>query len=605
MNTAPQHKSAFWQLYENVEKTFFNSLSKKLASFLLLFCVDLAYVGVYLYQEAVVKDLLRSGNATPELAARIGSSLDAGLYAISALTLLALFMNIGQILYLRHLIVRPIKVITTIFNEIARGEGDFSRNLPLTTNDELRELSAGYNRFADKMRQIIGEVRKMSVSIAREAVLVKARVEETAKSAREQVRLTETVFTASTESTHAIQNVSGSTHAISDSTHGNLDIARSSLGEMQDIAGKINAVSDKVLQFNHTVDDLSHRSESVKQIAALIRDVADQTNLLALNAAIEAARAGEAGRGFAVVADEVRKLAERVNKATAEIAGNINGVITLVENTRAENEIINADVLQTREVVTRSAEQFEHMVEDFEGTSEKLLQIASAMEELSATNEQVHENVDGIHALSGSVARHMEESEQRTLELAQATEAVQELVSRFKIGAGAFDFAVDRTRRFRDDIQAQLDNLAKRGVNIFDRDYKPIPDTNPPKFKVSWGDAYAQSCQGLLEDCLRDIPGCTFAVGMTNDSYLSAHNLKFSKPLTGNYDADLVGNRTCRKFDRPSELRSARNTEPMLLQTYQRDTGEVLCDIAMPIHINGRHWGNVRVGVPAEALLAM
>ena len=605
MNNAPQQKSAFWQLYENIEKTFFNSLSKKLSSFLLLFCVDLGYLGVYFYQQNTIQQLLHSGNASPELLARIGVSLDSGLYIMGGLTLLALAMNIGQILYLRHLIVRPVKVITGIFNEIARGEGDFSRDLPLITQDELRELSAGYNRFAEKMRQIIGEVRKMSVSIAREAVLVKARVEDTVKSAREQVRLTETVFTASSESTRAIQDVSGSTHAISDSTHGNLDIARQSLGEMQDIAGKINAVSDKVTRFNQTVDDLSHRSESVKQIAALIRDVADQTNLLVLNAAIEAARAGEAGRGFAVVADEVRKLAERVNKATAEIAGNINGVITLVENTRSENDEINADVLQTREVVSRSAEQFQRMVGDFEGTSEKLLQIAAAMEELSATNEQVHENVDGIHRLSGSVAQHMEESEQRTLELAQATEAVQELVSRFKIGAGAFDQAVDRTRRFRDDLQAELEAMAKRGINIFDRSYQPIPDTNPQKYKVSWGDTYAQTCQGLLESCLKDIPGCAFAVGMTSDSYLSAHNLKYSKPLTGDYETDLVGNRVCRKFERPSELRSAANTEPMLLQTYQRDTGEVLCDIAMPIYVGGRHWGNVRVGVPADALLAM
>jgi methyl-accepting chemotaxis protein len=87
------------------------------------------------------------------------------------------------------------------------------------------------------------------------------------------------------------------------------------------------------------------------------------------------------------------------------------------------------------------------------------------------------------------------------------------------------------------------------------------------------------------------------------DSYLSAHNQRYSKPLTGDEAADLVGNRTCRKFERPSELRSAKNTEALLLQTYLRDTGEILCDIAMPISIGGRIWGNVRVGVPAEALL--
>ena len=597
--------NAFWQLYETVEKTFWNSLSKKLGSFLLLFFIDLFYLGVYSHQKSEIQTMLASGNVTPEVAGKIMGSLETGLYAMLGLTALALILNISQILYMRHLIVRPVRVITNIFNEIARGEGDFSRDLPLTTHDELRELSESYNRFADKMRQIISEVRKMSVNIARDAVQVKSRVEESSKSAREQGQLTEVVFTASTEATQAIDEVSASTHTISTSTSGNLEIARDSLAEMQDIAGKINAVSDKVLRFNHTVDELSRRSESVKQIAALIREVADQTNLLALNAAIEAARAGEAGRGFAVVADEVRKLAERVNKATAEIAGNISGMIELVSNTRAENEEINADVLQTREVVGRSASQFSHMVGEFERTSEQLLQIASAMEELSATNGQVHDNVNGIHTLSGQVATHMAESEERTLELATATEAVQELVSRFKIGKGAFDYAVDRVRRFRDELQTQLEGIQRSGLDIFDRHYQPIADTNPPKFKVSWGEAYTRACQQSLESCLRDIPGCAFAVGMTNDSYLSAHNLKYSQPLTGNYEKDLVGNRTCRRFDRPSELRAARNTEPMLLQTYQRDTGEILCDIAMPILVGGRHWGNVRVGVTADALLSM
>ena len=595
--------STFWRLYESVEKTFWNSLTKKLCSFLLLFFIDVFYLGIYLRQKGEVANLLASGQVAPETVSAIGASLDAGLYAMLGLTALALLINVGQILYIRHLIVRPVKVITRIFNEIARGEGDFSRDLPMITHDELRELAQSYNRFADKMRQIISEVRNMSVSIAREAVQVKSKVESSARDATEQGRMTEVVFTASTESTKAIEEVSGSTQNISASTNANLDIARESLHEMRDIAGKINAVSDKVEQFNHTVDELSKRSESVKKIASLIREIADQTNLLALNAAIEAARAGEAGRGFAVVADEVRKLAERVNQATEEIHGNIGGMIALVANTRAENEVINADVLRTREVVGRSAEQFGNMVGDFERTGEQLLQIAAAMEQLTATNGQVHENVNVIHELSTSVARDMEESEKRTAELSRATEAVQELVSRFKIGKGAFDHVVNEAHTFRDLIQQQLEEMVANRIDVFDRRYQPIPNTNPQKFKVSWGDEYGRRCQALLDDTLGKIKGAVYACGVNTDSYLSAHNSKYSKPLTGDYDVDLIGNRTCRKFEAPAELRAARNAAPMLLQTFLRDTGEVLCDIAMPIHVGGRHWGNVRVGVPVDALI--
>jgi methyl-accepting chemotaxis protein len=275
-----------------------------------------------------------------------------------------------------------------------------------------------------------------------------------------------------------------------------------------------------------------------------------------------------------------------------------------VASTRAENDEINADVQHTREVVGRSATQFQSMVGDFEQTGEQLLHIAAAMEQLSATNGQVHDNVNSIHALSTDVARHMADSERRTADLSQSTEAVQELISRFKIGRGAFDQAVDRTRAFRDRLQAALAGMAGEGKDIFDTRYQPVGKSTPPKFRVTWSDDYTRRCQPLLEECLAAIPGCAYAVGVNTDGYLSAHNLKFSQPLTGDAATDLVGNRSCRKFENPGELRAAKNEQPLLLRTYLRDTGEILCDIAMPIRIGGRLWGNVRVGLSADALLA-
>ncbi|MBV2264899.1 MAG: methyl-accepting chemotaxis protein [Thauera sp.] len=595
--------STFRQLYEGIEKTFWNSLTKKLFSFLLLFAINLGYLVIWQDRRAAVETALAKGAVAPELLSSVVAAFDTGLYAMLALSALALAMLLGQILYLRHLVVRPIRVITAIFDEIARGEGDFSRDLPLTTHDELRELAASYNRFAAKMREIIGKVRSMSVNIAREAVQVKLGVENSARDAQRQGDMTQTVFEASTRSTEAIGEVSVSARAIDASTLRNLDIARESLGEVQNVAAKILAVSEKLQRFNHTVDELSQRSESVKEIAALIREIADQTNLLALNAAIEAARAGEAGRGFAVVADEVRKLAERVNKATQEIVGNINSMLELVGDTRAENEVINDDVEQTRDVVTRSATQFEHMVGEFERTGGQLSQIAAGMASLTETNAHVHANVTDIHHLSAEVAGRMEHCEQRTLALTKSTEAVQELVSRFKIGSGTFDLLVNEARSFRDRVQAELEQMAAAHVDVFDRNYRPVPGSNPAKFRVAWGEEFTRRCQHLLDESLEGARGAVFAVAVNADGYLSAHNSRYSRPLTGDPARDLVGNRTCRKFENPAELRAARNTEPMLLQTYLRDTGEVLCDLAMPIVIGGRHWGNVRVGMPAEALL--
>ena len=591
------------RLYEWNERTFWNSLTKKLMSFLLLFFIDVVYLGIYIHQKNLVADALKSGGAGAETMQRISESMDYGLSLMVGMTVLALFWNLLQILYIRHLILRPVRIISTIFDEIARGEGDFSRNLPTISHDELRTLAESYNRFADKMREIISEVRKMSVNIAREAVLVKKTVASTTEKATRQGDIANAVFGASSEAIQAIEEVSASAELISQSTEANLQTARGSLGEMFEIVTKVQNVSTKLSSFNDTVGHLAQRSDSIRQIAGLIKDIADQTNLLALNAAIEAARAGEMGRGFAVVADEVRKLAERVNVATQEITDNIGGMIALVRDTQRENDVINGDIQQTREVVERSSSEFDRMVGNFERTGDQLNQIAAAMEQLTATNGQVHEAVTQVHALSNEVSGSMKSSETSTLTLSRATESVQELVSRFKIGRGSFDFNVDQARKMLDKLQDRLSVLAKHGVDIWDQNYRPIAKTNPQKYDVSYAAVFEREIQPLAEEALANLKGGVYALMIDLRGYGAIHNLKYSKPLTGNYDTDLVGNRTRRIWDDQTGQRAAKNTRPLLLQTYARDTGEVLSEINLPIMVDGRHWGGLRVGCESSVLL--
>jgi methyl-accepting chemotaxis protein len=303
----------------------------------------------------------------------------------------------------------------------------------------------------------------------------------------------------------SIGEVSASADLISRSTEANLDTARHSLNEMHEIVSKVQHVSQKLSSFNDTVGHLAQRSDSIRQIAGLIKDIADQTNLLALNAAIEAARAGEMGRGFAVVADEVRKLAERVNVATQEITDNIGGMIALVRETQSENEVINQDIQLTRSVVERSSGEFNKMVDDFERTGLQLTQIATAIDQLTDTNSQMHAAVSKVHSLSDEVSSSMKSSENSTQNLSQATESVQELVSRFKIGRGAFDFNVERSRDFRDAVQAKLSEMARSGVNIWEQSYQPVPRTNPQKYEVSYCRAFEQQVQPLLEAALSSL----------------------------------------------------------------------------------------------------
>lgn len=586
-----------------LEKKVWNTLTRKLSSFFFLSVIQLGFIAAVYTERESVHDALVAVQADPATIGRVSAILDSTFHLAIGLAVISFVFISLLVWYLRHLIVRPIRMITDIFREAGQGDGDLSRSVPTVTHDEIRELAESYNLFQDRLREIIGELRTMSVNIAIESVKVAKRIQDSSDNTRNQDALAETVYHASDEATKAIDAVSARTQTISDSTSANLERARSSLSELMDVTSKINAISGKVDAFNTTASDLSRNSESIRKIVLLIKGVSDQTNLLALNAAIEAARAGEAGRGFAVVADEVRNLAERVNTATDEISGNINGMIGLVRDTLQETGEIHRDTLLAKQVVEKASHNFERMVHDFEGTGTQLLEIAAAMEELSVTNNQMHDNVSQIHTLSLDVTKQMGQSEASARDLSRATEKVQELVSRFRIGAGNFDGIISRTREYRDLMQGRIEALHNRGVNIFDRDYRPVANTNPQKYKTVYDDQFARELQPMYDRLVEEIKGGTFALCVDVNGYGPTHNSKYSQPLTGDYSRDVAASRDKRIFNDQTGSRGAKNTGPFLLQTYMRDTGEILNDLSMPIHVGGKHWGALRVGFDPKILL--
>jgi methyl-accepting chemotaxis protein len=335
----------------------------------------------------------------------------------------------------------------------------------------------------------------------------------------------------------------------------------------------------------------------------LINDISDQTNLLALNAAIEAARAGEVGRGFAVVADEVRKLAEKVKSATGVIAGNTDRIIGLVSDTQIETEAINADSAHTHQVVQKSSHSFKQLVSDFSVMNRQLQEISQSMRQLEAANARIHGQVSQIQGLSSNVATQMHDSESSYRDLSTVTEGVLGVVSRFNIGDSAFDRSLQQTGAFRDRIAAYLTTELEGGLDVFDRRYQPIANTNPQKFHTAYDRRVAPRLQDLYEELLQRIDGGIFALAVDLAGYAPTHIKKASRPLTGDAAVDLIQSRDKRMFDKPTELRAATSTQPSLMQTYLRDTGELVVDLAMPIYVAGRHWGALRVGFSPMALI--
>ncbi|MGA9704737.1 methyl-accepting chemotaxis protein [Pseudomonas spelaei] len=367
------------------------------------------------------------------LKAQMDADNTRGTLLMSSLGLLAAVIGLILVWLMARSVTRPILGVAHMLEDIASGEGDLTRRLAYDKKDELGQLAGWFNRFLDKLQPIIAEVKR-SVQDARGTADQSAAIAtETSAGMEQQYRQVDQVATASHEMSATAQDVARSAAQAAQAARDADQATRDGLKVIDRTTTNIGHLAADMSTAMAQVEGLSANSEKIGSVLEVIRGIAEQTNLLALNAAIEAARAGEAGRGFAVVADEVRNLARRTQESVEETR-------LVIEQLQSGTEEVVGSMGNSYRQAQGSVEQVGEAVTALRQIGEAVtvisdmnLQIASAAEEQSAVAEEINNNVATIRDVTESLSEQANESARVSQALNSLANQQQGLMDQFRV----------------------------------------------------------------------------------------------------------------------------------------------------------------------------
>ena len=330
-------------------------------------------------------------------------------------------------------ITSPLSGMLAMLKDIAQGEGDLTKRLDASSRDELGEVCRWFNLFVEKLNNIIGQVAMTTSQVAAAAIQVQTTSEQMATGAGQVASQSGTIATASEEMAATSGDIARNCGMAADASRQADSKAMAGSQVVEATVGIMNQIAERVKATSTTIENLGTRSDQIGEIIGTIEDIADQTNLLALNAAIEAARAGEQGRGFAVVADEVRALAERTTRATKEIGEMIKSIQSETRSAVETMEESVCKVEQGREESARSGEAIQSILQQINEVATQVNQIATAAEEQTATTSEISRNMLEITEVVQHTAQGAHESAAAADQLSRVADDLKLLVGQFRL----------------------------------------------------------------------------------------------------------------------------------------------------------------------------
>ncbi|MBJ6752497.1 methyl-accepting chemotaxis protein [Geomonas anaerohicana] len=365
---------------------------------------------------------------------RVKTAQEAGTAAITTMLVtggIAVLICIAISALLTSGIKSALKQISSAIAVIAGG--DLTRRIDYRSKDELGQLSDHINDFAGKIQSIMQELSSDATRVATSSNQLKATAQQMVNGTEEIVAQANTVATAGEEMAATSNDIAQNCHLAAQGAQGANQAAVDGAGVVEATVAVMGVIAERVQGAARTVESLGERSDQIGAIVGTIEDIADQTNLLALNAAIEAARAGEQGRGFAVVADEVRALAERTTRATREISDMIRTIQGETQSAVQAMEEGSKEVERGTEQASRSGQALEAILEQIHAVMMQANQIATAAEEQTATTSEISSNMVQITSIVQATAQGADETAAAAAALASMSVRLQDMVRQFKV----------------------------------------------------------------------------------------------------------------------------------------------------------------------------